>query len=266
MITLSIYQGSSKLGDKESNVSKMKGLMADAKAKGADVLVFPELFSTGYTLPHDLMKQLAEKRFGFLFKELSEHALSTSIAVLYGYPELGEDGQLYNSAQFIDKEGKSLANYRKTHLWIDDTKTEAVFTPGDSVATFSYCGFKIGLLICYDVEFSEMVRILGMKGVELVLAPVAVANNTAFSDTRQLTDYLIPGHAVENRVHIAYVNFCGRPFFGNSKVFDSTGAKVLDLGEDDEGVFSVVLERNKKNSNHLRDRRPELYKRLDLQH
>ncbi len=83
-----------------------------------------------------------------------------------------------------------------------------------------------------------MVRILGMKGVEIVLAPVAVAN--------QLTDYLIPGHAVENRVHIAYVNFCGRPFFGNSKVFNSTGAKVLDLGEDDEGVFSVVLERNKK--------------------
>lgn len=262
-LTIAIYQGCAKLGDKVSNVSKMRELMLEAKGKGADILVLPELFSTGYLLPNDVMKQLAEDQGGFTFTELSRQAKNIGIAVLYGYPELGGDGKFYNSAQFIDREGTSLANYHKTHLWIDDTKTEAVFTPGEAIVAFDYCGFKIGLLICYDVEFSEMVRLLALRGVEIVLAPVAVAK-TASSGLHQLTDYLIPGHAVENRVHIVYVNFCGDCFWGNSKVFDSSGSKLINLGEEDEGIFTAVILKNKKCANHLTDRRPELYRKQDV--
>ena len=209
------------------------------------------------------MRQLAEDRSGFTFTELSSHAKRVGVALLYGYPELGGQGKYYNSAQFIGKDGKSMTNYRKTHLWIDETETETVFTPGQNLEAFNYCGFKIGLLICYDVEFSEMIRLLAIRKVEIVMAPVAVAK-TAFSGLSSLTDILIPGHAYENRVHIVYVNFCGGVFWGNSKVFDSSGNKLLDLGEEEEGLFTAIIVKNSICSNHLRDRRPDLYRKLDL--
>lgn len=249
-LTVAVYQGSAELGNKEHNITKMKKIMMEARRELADVIVFPELFSTGYHLPHNLAKELAESKSGFTFTELSTHAKSVGIAVLYGYPEQGEDGKYYNSAQFIDKEGKSLGNYRKTHLWIDETKTETVYTPGEGIEIFDYGGFKIGLLICYDVEFSEMVRLLAVQDVEVVMAPVAVAKD-AFSGLSSLTDLLVPSHAYENRVHIVYVNFSGGVFWGNSKIFDSAGKKLLDLGEKDEGVYAVVIKKNSVCSNHV---------------
>jgi len=122
---------------------------------------------------------------------------------------------------------------------------------------FDYLNFKFGLLVCYDVEFSEMVRLLGLRAVEVVLAPVVVSK----AASSELLDCLIPGHAIENRVHIAYVNYCGGGNFnGNSKVFDSGGLKLVDLGEDDEGIFTCKVVKNKLLANHLRDRRSELYK------
>ena len=94
--------------------------MVEAKKKGADVLVFPELFTTGYFLSHDLMKELAEERSGYTFCELSQRSKDTGVAVLYGYPEVDQiERRYYISAQFVDKQGQSLANYRKTHLWIE---------------------------------------------------------------------------------------------------------------------------------------------------
>ena len=260
--TLAIYQGSAEPSDKERNIAKMKELMTEAKGRRADILVLPELFTTGYHLSGDLMKQLAEERNGSTFITLSRHAKDIGIAVLYGYPEFGEDRKLYNSAQFIDSQGVSLANYRKTHLWITDSeKYEAVFTPGESIAMFDYLDFKMGILICYDVEFSEMVRHLGLRGVEVVLAPVAVAKMAS----SELTDYLIPGHAVGNRACIAYVNHCGGRFNGNSKVFSSDGSKLIDLGENDMSMATCEVVRNKRCANHLLDRRRELYRKLDLQ-
>ena len=84
----------------------IKELMVEAKKKGADMLVFPKLFTTGYSLPHDLFKRLAEDRRGPTFNELPQQTKDTGISVLYGYPKVveGENSKLYyNSAQFIHK-------------------------------------------------------------------------------------------------------------------------------------------------------------------
>lgn len=180
-ILVAMYQGCAEDGNLQSNVRKIKDKVLEAKKLAADVIVFPELFTTGYNLSHDCMRELAEMKDGRTFMELSKSAREIGIAILYGYPELVEnDGVVYyNSAQFIDKDGKSRANYRKTHPWIEKN-VEGAFKPGESFSpVFDFCGVKIGLLICFDVEFSEAVLTLALQGAEVILVPTAIGTKYA---------------------------------------------------------------------------------------
>jgi len=98
---------------------------------------------------------------------------------------------LYNSIQLIDRDGRSLVNYRKLHPWID----EEVFTAGNEYTEVVECrGMKIGLLICYDVEFLESVRTLALQGAQLVAVPTAI-NLEYYS--ANIVSKLIPTHAME---------------------------------------------------------------------
>ena len=138
-VKIAMFQGTPDLGEVQKNVESMKAQIIQAKKMGADVIVFPELYTSGYKLNNDLMKELAEKKDGKTFFELSECARSNNIGVLYGYPELdyahtSNDYVYYNSVQFIDKCGVALANYRKMHLWLHETDMERVFTPGNDFA------------------------------------------------------------------------------------------------------------------------------------
>ena len=153
MMIVAMYQGPCGLGEVQRNLDNMKQQMASAKAMGADVIVFPELFTCGYMLSNDRMRDLAEKKDGKIFMELSQCAKNNDIGVLYGYSELETNSHIYNSVQFINKSGVSLSNYRKTHLWRRSTDVEKVFTPGEDFAEpFEFCGMKVGLLICYDLR------------------------------------------------------------------------------------------------------------------
>lgn len=136
-MALAMFQGGAEAGNLQANVQKMRTKMLQAKKMGADVIVFPELFTTGYRVSHDCMRELAQKKDGKTFLELSQCAREMDIAVLYGYPELvetppEEEKVYYNSAQFIDKGGKSLANYQKTHPWIEEDNVEGAFKAGES--------------------------------------------------------------------------------------------------------------------------------------
>ena len=259
-LTLAIFQGqTAKLGQVDQNLEKMKEMMVQAKSRGADVIVFPELFTTGYTLNNALMSKLAEDKSGATFMELSQYAKDVGIAVVYGYPELVEKDEskvFYNSAQFIDKDGVSLANYQKTHLWIDYKKYEDMFTPGNNFDVFEFCGFKIGLLICFDVEFSESVRILATMGAKLILVPTAVCKD---SDMHPIIDFLLPAHCYENCVHLAYVNYLADNYEGCSRVLDDKGEVLISLGNKEEGVFTTIVQKNVNSSIYLQRRRPELY-------
>ena len=262
-MNLAIFQGCSRLGEVQKNLEKMEIQMQKAKKMGANLIVFPEMFTTGYRLSSETIKTLAEERNGSVFLKVSQYARDVDMAVLYGYPEFEEkDGSklYYNSAQFIDREGKSLANYRKTHLWIDHHKTEAVFTPGDDLSrVFEFHGYKIGLLICYDVEFCEAVRTLALKGAEVILAPTAYCKD---SDASFIPDVLVCAHAFENAVHIAYVNHSGGGFAGLSRCYNPKGEALIKCGPEDEGLFLAKIESGYRDSNHIADRRPDLYKTL----
>ena len=120
-LVVALCQGHAQNGDVSFNLDKMKRKITTAASVGAEMILFPELFLSGYRVPAEQMTKVAEEKSGPSFQELSKAAQEANIAVLYGYPEVDRSSGgevLYDSAQLIDKDGSSLINYRKTHVWI----------------------------------------------------------------------------------------------------------------------------------------------------
>ena len=264
---VALFQGVAKPGDVDYNLSKVKEQMMKAAEKGAELVIFPELFTFSYILSHADMRKGAEEKDGHCFQELSAAAKQNNIAVLYGYIEtdpLSGSQAVYNSIQLIDRDGRSLVNYRKLHLWIDESNIEEVFTAGSEYAeVVECCGMKIGLLICYDVEFPESVRTLALRGAQLVAVPTAI--NLKY-DGANIVSKLIPTRAMENRVHVAYVNHVGGPrkFAGLSSLCNPAGDVVVSAGSEEDVLLigHVKLGAYDNLHSYLAARRPELYREL----
>lgn len=265
---LAAYHGSSVVCNKEENLRTMRKQMENASVAGAQLIIFPELFTTGYILPKgpEDIKRLAETHDGPSFQKLSQWAKELSIAVIYGYAERvnGEGVSFYNSAQFIDKDGKSLANFHKLHLW--PKMDVPAFTPGSQEAIVDYKGVKIALLICYDIEFPEIVRSLALKGTHLIAVPTASCIDKL--------SVIVSARALENHLFVAYVNHCGmecgQKYLADSCIVGPTGDPIVtaraDEGEHlllaDIDVDQCQLVQEAKGSSYFKARRPELYRDL----
>ena len=252
------FQGISDVGKPESTILKMNEQIKKASSVDAELIIFPELFLSGYCLPAEQMKSLAEERNGPSFQELSKTAKESNIAVLYGYPEVDRSSGsavFYNTAQLIDKDGSSLANYRKTHLWIDEGGYEKVFQPGNALKeVVECCGVKIGILICFDVEFPECVRALMLKGAQLIAVPTAIV----YDNYKYIPHTIIPCRALENGVWVAYVNSAGT-FNGHSVCCDVDGEVTVMAGGEEQLVLFSVDPSVKPECDYLGKRRPDLY-------
>ncbi|MEM9140777.1 MAG: nitrilase-related carbon-nitrogen hydrolase, partial [Pseudomonadota bacterium] len=124
----------------------------------------------------------------------------TGVTVCVGMAEEA-DGTVYNSAVVVGGTGP-VANFRKLQLYGPAEK--ARYTPGDALVVFEFLGFKIGLLICYDIEFPELFRPLARAGADLVLAPTA--NMTPFDNVNRLAT---SARAMDHGLSLAYCNYCG---------------------------------------------------------
>lgn len=272
---IAMYQGNLKEG-KQQQLAEMEKQMGRAAAVKAELIVFPELFLLGYQPKVKDIQAAAEKRDGPSFQRLSGIAKKLNIAVLYGYPEVdAQSGRAvyYNSAQLIDNDGKSLVNYRKLHLWnepkddvynssIVDPYESELFTPGKEFApVVECCGMKIGILICFDVEFPESVRTLALRGAQLVAVPTATLMHHEY---KSLNRQLIPTRARENRIHVAYTNLCdGKTFPGYSACCNPEGDAVGTGGPHESLILAVVVPDGYKYLHgYLHDRRPSIYNEL----
>lgn len=184
-------------------LQRLEAAAAQAREQGADLLLTPEMALTGYAIGAGRVAALAEAADGPLAQAVAAIARRQRIAIAYGYPERQPDGRPFNAAQFIDADGVRRMNYRKTHLYGDLDRTQ--FSAGDRAAqVFEWMGWRLGLLICYDVEFPEAVRGLALQGADVVLVPTA--NMVPFDDVQRL---LLPARALENSLFLAYANACG---------------------------------------------------------
>ncbi|MFE9932279.1 carbon-nitrogen hydrolase family protein [Streptomyces sp. NPDC005533] len=258
-----LLQSSGVLGDTAQNLKALDEAAARAAQRGAGLLVTSEMFLTGYALDLQDIPGLAEAADGPSAVAIGEIARRHGVAVLYGYPERG-DGAVFNAAQLIGPDGVRLANYRKTHLF--GCFEQDAFTPGDTpVVQADLGGLRIGIMICYDVEFPENVRAHALAGTDLLLVPTAQMHPFQF-----VAEQLVPVRAFENQMYIAYVNRTGPEgefeFVGLSCLASPDGVTRTRAGRGEELVFGEadpeLLAASRETNPYLRDRRPGLYASL----
>lgn len=258
-----LLQSSGRLGDTAENLKALDEAVARAAQGGAGLLVTSEMFLTGYALEIQDIAALAEPADGPSAAAIGEIARRHGVSVLYGYPERAGEA-VFNAAQLIGPDGVPLANYRKTHLF--GCFEQDAFTPGDTpVVQADLGGLRIGIMICYDVEFPENVRAHALAGTDLLLVPTAQMHPFQF-----VAEQLVPVRAFENQMYIAYVNRTGPEgefeFVGLSCLASPDGFTRTRAGRGEELVFGEadpeLLSASRTNNPYLRDRRPGLYASL----
>lgn len=239
-------------------LQRLDAACAQARAQGAELLITPEMFLTGYAIGLERVAALAEPADGPLAQAVAGIAQRHGIAVVYGYPELNPHGRPFNAAQAIAPDGTRLMNYRKTHLFGDMDRVQ--FSPGGAASqVFEWRGWRLGLLICYDVEFPETVRLLALQGADAVLVPTA--NMVPFDEVQRV---LLPARALENRLFLAYANACGREgglhYNGLSQVNAPDGSALARTGAG-ETLLRAALQTSARTATpaaQLQDRRSDL--------
>lgn len=168
MTTIACCQFSPVFGDLAGNIGTVETLIAQSVRSGADVIVLPELATSGYMFRDaDEARASALPSSSPLFAKWS--AAAGDSVVVVGFCEAGDDGRLYNSAVILDGTGV-LDCYRKTHLW---DREKLIFTQGEALPPVVKTSHgAIAVVVCYDLEFGELTRHVALAGAELIAAPV----------------------------------------------------------------------------------------------
>jgi predicted amidohydrolase len=250
-VRVTIAQRSPVLGDVQANLETAKSTLAAARAQDADLVVFPELFLTGYHID-DAPSELTERATEAL-EEL--RPLTDGLVVVVGAPT-ASGSDIYNSAVLLD-DGTREGAYHKTHLFGSEP---AVFTPGEAFPTFDTSVGTLGLEICYDVEFPEVARQLAVNGADMLVTISAnmrpcAPDQALFHGTRALENGF--PHVLCNRVGEER----GVDFFGESGIVDRRGRRVLSIGADrsESTAATVDLEDDVVRHDYLEARRTQHY-------
>ena len=201
-----------------------------------DLVAFPELYLTGYDLGQ--VGSVAIELDAAPLAAIAEAAAESATAVAVGLAER-RGRAIANTLALIDERGGFLAPYRKTHLFGEE---EAAFEPGDELIVADVAGSRIGLLICFDMEFPELARDLARAGAEALLT--ISANMEPFYG-----DHLIASQAraLDNRLPHLYVNRCGTDaglrFVGGTRVLRPDGTVAAEVEGDGESLLESDVDR-----------------------
>jgi predicted amidohydrolase len=234
-----------KLPDPESNLEKGEEYCRQARDKGADIVVFPEMYNIGYCgidfgAPGALEKwqNLAVSQNSKFVNHFRDLARELNMAILITYLERWE-GLPRNSASLIDRHGNIVMTYAKVHT-CDFLEVEVHTTPGDEFVVGELDTrlgpVKVGSMICYDREHPESARMNMLKGAEVILTPNACNLYPMLLNQFQV-------RAFENATVMAMANYAAEglnSFNGHSCVFGADGAQKLLAGEDD-GVYVAEI-------------------------
>ena len=157
------------IGDLAANRELCLAAIDEAIEAGAEVIVLPELITSGYMFSStEEAAEVAIAPDHELLREWAAAAARADVVVIGGFCERGEDGRVYNSAAVVDGAGMR-AVYRKLHLWDNE---HAIFTPGSQAPPVIETRVgRIGVVICYDLEFPELTRSVALAGAQLLAVP-----------------------------------------------------------------------------------------------
>jgi nitrilase len=258
---LALWQTEGFPGDTAANVAALEKTAQAAAVAGVSLLLCPECWLCGYNIGA-AVASLAEPRNGSSAQVIARIARDNHIAIAYGYAEReASSGHIYNAAQVFGPGGEPLAHYRKTHLFGPDER--AAYRSGECFEPpFELGGFRLGLLICYDIEYPEAVRSLALLGADVALVPTALTHEYA-----AIPDFLVPARAIENQMFVAYCNHAGvengMRFLGGSRLCDLDGRAITAAGAGEALIIGEISQRARSAAAAMypyrADRRPELY-------
>ncbi len=258
---IAIVQQDCRLGDKAHNLQSASSLIRQAAEAGAHLILFPELFLTGYFLNRDLVK-LAEEVSGPSVHQLAKLAKTHAIHICIGLAEKQlEPESIFNAMVCLSAEGRIVAVYRKAHLY--DAEKD-YFTPGNEAVVAETAIGRLGLAICYDLEFPEWPRVLALQGAQLLL--VATANMEPWDVYQEV---YTKARAMENQMFVALANRIGKDdnyvFCGDSLLVDPMGRILARAQKNSPALLVSDLDLESINRirdssiNYFRDRRAQLY-------
>jgi omega-amidase len=236
---VAVAQISCSLGDSDANLLKVRDFCARAKETDTDLIVFPEMIDTGYSMP--VIRAHANHWTGGFVPGLQETARQLSIAIVSGVSE--RDGaSIYNSQVFVDQQGKIIAKYRKTHLFaVAPIEEHKCFSPGDTFTSFAFAGLRFGFSICYDLRFPEMYRKLA---TEQNVGAFIVSSAWPFPRVEHFRT-LAMARAIENQSYVIASNRVGKDddlwFCGSSAIIDPRGVLIAAASADREELIHADL-------------------------
>jgi predicted amidohydrolase len=232
-VSLLLAQTGPRLGNKERNLKQISEQASKARKNNIDLLIFPELHLTGYTM-RDEVSHLAESIPGPSTRKVETLAREHGVHVVFGMPEESEvKGVIHNTAVFVGPKGL-VGKYRKIHLPTHSVFEERrYYRPGQEASVFKTDIGTIGLNICYDLYFPELTRLQALQGAELV---VCISASPGLR--RRFFEGFCLSRAMENAVYLAYVNRVGieedLQFWGGSRVIAPNGSVLAQCKYDVE--------------------------------
>lgn len=269
MTVVSCRQLAPVIGDLDANRALAVTAIQDAVADGCDVIVLPELMTSGYVFSSaEEAHSLAIPADHHLFDAWSASLGESGGVVIGGFAELGDDDQVYNSAAIVDSTGV-LAVYRKLHLW---DREKLFFTPGSALPPVVKTRHgRIAVVICYDLEFPELTRTVALSGADLLAVPTNWPLGT-YPNGEHVPEVVIAMAAARtNRMAIACCDRTGvergQDWMAGTAVISELGWVLASAAENGFATADLDLTagRDKKLGEYahaLKDRRPELYRRV----
>ena len=260
----------STVADKMENVRTVKAYLEKIKDENPDFVILPEMFCCPYQTEN--FPIYAEKEGGPVWQQLSGYAKQYGIYLIGGsMPEKDAEGNVYNTSYIFDREGKQIGKHRKVHLFDIDVKGGQTFkesdtlTAGDSDTVFDTEFGKMGVMLCFDIRFPELSRMMVNDGARIVFVPAAFNMTTGPAHwelsfrTRALDNQIyMVGCAPARDVSAGYISW------GHSIVTDPWG-RVIDMLDEKEGILLAELdmdyeEQVREELPLLKSRRKDMYK------
>lgn len=232
--------------DKHANIKKAVNMMREASENNADLVILPEMFNCPYD--NEKFREYAENRENSrTLQVLSAASRKFKLHLVAGSIPESDGEKIYNSSFIFNPEGVLIGQHRKLHLFDIDIPGEIFFkesetiTSGDQITVLETVICKLGVAICYDIRFPELLRLMALKGVELMVIPGAFNLKTGPAHW----EVLIRSRAVDNQFFVAAASPAQNEnlsyiAYGHSMVVDPWGDIMAQAGCDEEIIYAEI--------------------------
>lgn len=241
------------IGNKEANLATVENFISSYSDKKLDLVVMPEFFSTG--ISHEVFVNSPEDtNGGDIVRKLGELAKEYNVNIIAGTVIEADSGKLYNTSFVINRDGETVAKYRKIHLYnyLGGTEGERI-TPGEDLVVADLDFGKVGLAVCYDIRYPLHYKKLVQKGAELIVLPTAwivpaeIYNSPADLEyAKEMWIALNRTRAFDNMIYTVTSNQTGKindniGALGTSMIISPTG-QVLAQADTDQCAFIADID------------------------